>query len=262
MRFKITLQVNSRAFGRSLPLNYMYELSSAVYRILSKSDIDYSSWLHKNGFEADRKRFKLFTFSRFVIPRYKIDKENQRLSILSDEVDWYITFLPEKSTRQFIEGVFKFQKMQVGDKRSTVEFMVRSIEILPPLQYKEEMFFETLSPVCISRRGIEVRTEYLSPAHSDYENAIITGVLARYKAYNGEVYNGPLFCDFKLLNTPRSVLVKMKSDTPEQTFVRGYNYRFKIHLPEPLMHIVYNCGLGEKGSLGFGMLKEIPPKLK
>ena len=34
MRFKITLQVNSRAFGRSLPLNYMYELSSAVYRIL------------------------------------------------------------------------------------------------------------------------------------------------------------------------------------------------------------------------------------
>ena len=147
MRFKITLQVNSRAFGRSLPLNYMYELSSAVYRILSKSDIDYSSWLHKNGFEADRKRFKLFTFSRFVIPRYKIDKENQRLSILSDEVEWYITFLPEKSTRQFIEGVFKFQKMQVGDKRSTVEFMVRSIEILPPLQYKEEMFFETLSPV-------------------------------------------------------------------------------------------------------------------
>ena len=113
MRFKITLQVNSRAFGRSLPLNYMYELSSAVYRILSKSNVDYSSWLHGNGFEADHKRFKLFTFSRFVIPRYEIDKENQRLNILSDEIDWYIAFLPEKSTRQFIEGVFNFKKCKL-----------------------------------------------------------------------------------------------------------------------------------------------------
>lgn len=34
MRFKLQLEVNKRAFGNRLPINYQYEQSSAIYRIL------------------------------------------------------------------------------------------------------------------------------------------------------------------------------------------------------------------------------------
>lgn len=36
MRFKLQLEVNKRAFGNRLPINYQYEQSAAIYRILAR----------------------------------------------------------------------------------------------------------------------------------------------------------------------------------------------------------------------------------
>ena len=38
MRFKLILEVNKREFGNLLPINYQYEQSGAIYKILSKAD--------------------------------------------------------------------------------------------------------------------------------------------------------------------------------------------------------------------------------
>lgn len=38
MRFRLVLEVNRRAFGNLLPINYQYEQSAAIYRILSEAD--------------------------------------------------------------------------------------------------------------------------------------------------------------------------------------------------------------------------------
>ena len=45
MRFKLILEVNKRAFGGMLPINYQYEQSAAIYKILSGADEAYASWL-------------------------------------------------------------------------------------------------------------------------------------------------------------------------------------------------------------------------
>lgn len=254
MRFKLILQVQPLISGCELPINYLYECSAATYRILSLSDERYSLWLHENGFVAERKRFKLFTFSNLIVPLYGIDKHRQRLIIKSDTVEWYISFLPEKSTQQFIEGVFRQQCFRIADKISGVEFLVREVQIMPTLGYQEEMCFETLSPVCVSRRRNDGKSDYLSPADPSYVRGLLTGLLARYKAYYGKEYEGEIYCDFQVLNEPKPVLVKIKVGTPQQTFVKGYRYRFKVRLPEELMKIGYESGIGEKGSLGFGMI--------
>lgn len=258
MRFKITLQVNAKRFGREIPINYQYELSAAIYHMMAQSSIEYSTWLHENGYAADQKRFKLFAFSHLIVPNYGINKERQRLIIQSDVVEWYITFLPEKSTRSFIEGVFKQQSFQVGDKESVVEFTVCSIQVITPLEYEEEMCFRTLSPVCISCRQPNGKIQYLSPSDQQYIRGIQTGLLARYKAYYNQEYNGPVFCSLQLLNEPRSNLLRIKSGTEAQTFIRGYQFSFKLKLPVELMRIAYEGGLGEKSSLGFGMIEKIP----
>lgn len=256
MRFKITLQVNAKRFGRELPINYQYELSAAIYRIMTQSNTEYSTWLHENGYTADRKRFKLFAFSHLIVPQYGINKERQRLIIQSDTVEWDITFLPEKSTKTFIEGVFKQQSFQVGDKESVVEFTVCSIRVMPPLEYQEEMSFRTLSPMCISCRQPNGKTQYLSPSDPLYMRGIQTGLLARYKAFYNKEYDSPMFCTFQLLNEPKSNLLRIKSGTEKQTFIRGYQFSFKLKLPEELMRIAYEGGLGEKSSLGFGMIEK------
>ena len=59
-----------------------------------------------------------------------------------------------------------------------------------------------------------------------------------------------------MLNEPKSVLVKIKSDTPEQTKVRDYMCRFRMKAPLELMKIMYESGIGEECSQGFGCVKE------
>ncbi|WP_051522354.1 hypothetical protein [Porphyromonas gingivicanis] len=130
MRFKISLQVNKFAYGNLLPLNYQYELSAVIYKILSRSDQAYTEWLHNNGFTglANQKKFKLFCFSRLNVEKFRLLKESARLEILSDKVSWELSFLPENSTSKFVHGLFSNQVFEVGDRRSSVQFKVERIE--------------------------------------------------------------------------------------------------------------------------------------
>ena len=129
MRFKLILEVNKRAFGGMLPINYQYEQSAAIYKILSGADEAYASWLHDNGFRLESgKTFKLFVYSRFKIENFRILRDTERLQIFSDTVEWQVGFLPEKSTEKFIQGVFQDQVFEIGDTKSVVQFIVRSVE--------------------------------------------------------------------------------------------------------------------------------------
>lgn len=222
---------------------------------MSKADVRYAQWLHDNGFVAEYKRFKLFTFSRLIVPHYGIDKEHQRLIINSDTVDWHIGFLPEKSTQQFIQGIFHDQAIEISDRISGATFAIREIQVMPPLMYAPVMEFQTLSPICVSQRNEQGKTGYLSPDAPNYAEGLLTGLLARYKALYGHDYDGDASIDFQLLGNAKPVLVKIKAGTPAQTFVKGYQCKFRLALPEELMRIAYEGGLGEKCSMGFGMIK-------
>lgn len=254
MRFRLKLELLSSIKGREIPINYQYELSAAVYRILSNANQEYSSWLHNNGFCVDCKRFKLFTFSWLNAP-FGIDRERQRLIFKSNIVEWQIGFLPEKSTQQFIQGVFSDQSFEITDHISGAAFAIREVQVMPSLVYAPVMEFQTISPICVSQRNEYGKTEYLSPEAPNYAEGLLTGLLARYKALYGHDFDGDASIDFQLLGKSKPVLVRIKAGTPAQTFVKGYQCKFRLALAEDLMRIAYEGGLGEKCSLGFGMIK-------
>lgn len=255
MRFKLSLQLQAKIMGNEIPINYQYPLQSAIYHILSSCDLEFSTWLHENGYQKNSgKRFKLFTFSNLIVPNYGIDKERERLIIKSNIVNLYVSFLPEKSTQKFIQGLFEHQIIQIADYISGAQFVVREIQLLPPLEYNPDTVFKTLSPICISQRNERNNMDYLSPNDPHYELGILTGLLARYNVIKGNAFFGETYCHIHILTPPKSTLVRIKAGTPHETRVRGYRYKFKIDLPKELMEIAYESGLGEKGSMGFGMI--------
>lgn len=255
MRFKLVLNIEKQAFGNVLPLNYQYEQSAVIYKILSLANEDYSAWLHNNGFTLDFKQFKLFTYSRLFIPQYTIDKRNGRIIINSDTVEWYVSFLPEESTGKFVQGIFMNQTFQLGDKKSIVQFRVQNVEVLPSPQFKKEMTFETLSPICISLREDNGSTTYISPSDERAKESILSSLLNRYQAFYGKPYAGSPDFNFDVLNTPKPVLITFKANTPEETKVKGYMCIFKIKAGEELMKMMYESGVGMKGSQGWGMVR-------
>ena len=254
MRFKLILELKD-SIGNEIPINYQYPIQAAIYRILSNSDIEFSTWLHENGYQIHGKRFKMFTYSNLFIPRYAIDKKRERFIVQSNLSTLYIGFLPEKSTQCFVQGVFADQTIQIADHISGAQFRIREVQAQEPLTYSPNQIFETLSPICVSERNDRGYMDYLAPTDPHYEQGLLTGLLARYEAAYGKPCEGEQYCNLTILGTPKSRLVRVKAGTPQETRVRGYLYRFHIDLPEPLMQIAYESGLGEKGSMGFGMIK-------
>lgn len=257
MRFLITLDVNKKAFGNLLPLNYQYEQSAAIYKILHSADEDFAGWLHNNGYwSITGKNFKLFTFSRFKIDKRLVLAKEQRIQILSDSVEWEVSFLPEKGTQRFIEGLFKQQTFEIGDKKSVVQFFVRSVVALPTPVLSEETIFSTLSPLCVKFRNDRNGIDYLSPLDVRAKYLLVKGLLDRFKAaYQEELPCSIDECVLDVLTVPKPVLITIKADTPQQTRVKGYMVQFKLKAPVRLLQLMYDSGAGSLCSQGFGCLK-------
>lgn len=255
MRFKLTLAIDKSVLGNKISLNYNYELSALVYRVLSKSNTTFSEWLHENGFQTGKKQFKLFTFSRLYIPKYRI--EGEFIKILSDTVEWQISFLPERSTQEFIQGIFREQTFELGNRQANIRFSVREISVMPPPVFRKTMEFQSLSPICVSYRRENGKVDYLSPDNPEVVPLIRQNILNKYEAFTGEKYPSDFDFDFTVLSTPKPVLITIKAGTPAQTRVRGFMCRFKMSAPEELMKTMYSAGIGEKGSMGFGMVEAL-----
>lgn len=257
MRFKLILEVNKKAYGNIIPINYQYEQSAAIYKILSYGDKEYAEWLHENGFKLDNgKTFKLFTFSRFKIEKRKI--LNDRIQILSDTIEWQISFLPEKSTEKFITGIFNNQIFEIGDKKSCVQFIVKSIEVIPLPDFSESMQFCTMSPMCLKFKREDGKIDYISPKDVRAKRMLFVGLTEKYYSVHGVKQDFSINdIVFDVLNDPKPALITIKSGSDAQTKVKGYMFKFRINAPVELLKVMYDAGAGSLCSQGFGCLKEI-----
>ena len=250
MRFKLNLRVNKNVYGNILPISYQYELSSCIYKTIAKSNSLYAGWLHNNGFANYNKRFKMFVFSN-LFPQCKA--LGDRMCILSDIMYLYLSFLPDKSTEEFVKGIFLDNLLTLGDEKSKVQFQVENIEALvtPSLTNCE---FQTLSPITVSVKRENGSIEYVSPEREGYGKMLINNLKEKYLAFYGKPFVGDECFEFNLLSPAKSRLITIKTNTPAMTKVKGYQYRFRLKADGKLMHIMYEAGLGEKNSTGFGMV--------
>ena len=258
MKFKITLQTN-RQYGNLLPFNYQYEQSAVIYRILAQADMQYSSWLHENGYLLhEAKRFKLFCYSPFIFEKVKPLPEAGCLDIIGEKAVWYISFIPEKSTLEFIQGIFAHQSFTIGNKKYQVAFDVVGVEAMSMPQLTEQIAFQAMSPICVKLHE-DNKTQYLSPDNPMFADGILKGLKARYESIHGQPLdmNDKAFA-FELTDKKvKSKLITIKANTPYESRVRGYLCSFRLKAPLELMKIAYEGGVGEQCSQGFGFIKNI-----
>lgn len=258
MRFKLTLYVTGR--NKILPLNYQYELSSAIYRIISAADKEFCDFLHNKGYAEGHKQFRLFTFSPLNIFPYKIYQKEERIEILSDKTEMFVSFFVDKAAETFIKGLFQNQVFEIGDKISTVRFEVAFIEAVPMPLFGEAVEYECLSPIVVSWKSETDRyAQYLSPTHPNYEKAFVNNLISKYRAMQISLHDGLVPEEnisnfkFELLSEPRKKGITIKKYTPEETKVIGYVFRFRLTAPAELQELGYCAGFGEKNGIGFGM---------
>ena len=257
MRFKLTLNLPDSNY-RVLPLNYQYELSAWIYKVLNLGDASFSAWLHNQGYLAKGRHYKLFTFSRLQVEQFKIRQD--RLHILSPSVSLSLSFYTPVSAETFISGLFRQQQFSLGDTQSQVKLEVTNINAEPMPVFTGCAKFRLLSPLFVSTVHLQqgkLMPLYLSPADEGFERLFRENLVNKYMA--GVLLENaakqdiqPADMQLNIVTEPVSKLITIKAGTPQQTKVRGYLFDFELQAPHELLEAGYYAGFGEKNSLGFG----------
>jgi CRISPR-associated endoribonuclease Cas6 len=259
MRLLIHFQLDRQA---RLPIDHQEPLTGLVYRLLGESDPDYARFLHDEGYrlpnaegETGAKRFKLFVFSGLRIPKGRRRVDGSSLCVSPGEVTWLLAsprddFLSHSATGLFAVG----SRVQVGP----VPLTITGIECLPEPDFTSPMPFTCLSPIVASVRREDRSTQYLTPADGpQFSEAVRRNLLRKYELIHG---SPPADDRLELVFDPAYLAdTRHRRGTKLVTFkgiqVRGALAPFTLSGSRELMEVGWSCGLGEKNSVGFGMVE-------
>ena len=263
MRILLKLELQN-SIKNILPVNYQYPLSAWIYKTIHEGDHKFAEFLHNKGFEAGSKSFKFFTFSMLGFDKGGYSINGDRLHILNKKAKLELSFLIPDALQYFIEGLFQNQNFTIGDTKTQVPFIVRTVEVKSLLEFKEDMIFRTLSPLIVSQNVEDSRyAKYLEPEDSNFERIFFDNLVRKYAAaLNAELITnnyGSANYDMKLkiMSKPRKKGLTIKAGTREQSKIIGYMFDFRITAPVELIKIGYLAGFGEKNSLGLGCVQTL-----
>ena len=255
MRFQLTLHIDQQ--HAVIPVNYQYPLSAAIYKIISRADSEYATFLHDHGYRADNslKEFKLFTFSDLHFP-FRINGD--RLIPQSKEISFEICFHIPDAAKSFIQGLFLQQKLEIADALSKAVLNIRQVESLPEPAIRDEVLVRAASPIVCGRKNDRGNYDFLSPIHNDFASRLVSNWQEKIKA----VYETdpdeldhlsilPVFYD----KPPKSRLVTIKAGMPAQTKIRGFtNFEMKLRGKPSFIKLLLDSGAGLYNAMGMGCL--------
>jgi CRISPR-associated endoribonuclease Cas6 len=257
MQFKITLK--STQPKSTLPINYQYPMSSALYRIIAKGDTEYAAFLHQSGYG---KGFKLFTFSQVNCP-FLI--EGDRLHMQDDELWFIVSFHLPQAMENFIRGLFQSERIDIADKHSRASFTVKSIESLPDSLSRStnneivNIELKPLSPVVVGLHNEKGNYDFLSPDDARFAESLLYNWRGKIAACYDEptAASALLLLEVVPMKHPfKSRLITIKADTPEMTQIRGWiNFGLKVTGEKRFVELLVNAGAGLYNAMGCGCVQ-------
>lgn len=260
MRLKIELHTNQT---NTLPFNYYYQFSSAIYLLLKFSSPEFSNFLHNNGYKLNGKPYKLFSFAlkfdKYKTTQKEIILESPKLNLIvsSPKIDDFI--------KNFVIGSFERTFFFISIGGSEHKFIIRNMELLPEPEFKNEMSFTMTSPMVLSTLkefNGKLSPYYLRPEDIEDINRILTQNLRnKYELLNSKTSTGEVNLSWnhdyikKHSRITKKITINEFGKNPVD--VIGIQAPFKITGDAELIKIGYQCGFGEKNSMGFGMTEVI-----
>jgi CRISPR-associated endoribonuclease Cas6 len=252
MRVKLTFMASKR--NAMLPLNYNHAVAGLIYRTIGTASEEFATALHDEGFEADRRRFKLFTFSRLFARRSRV--VGDRLMLESPEMSLQVSSPVGDFIEHFVSGLFQNEKFNIAGS----EFTLAEAETVAPPEFTERMSFRALAPITESVRDEQNRVRYLT-LEDDWSEIIKRNLVRKYIALHGrEPLDNRLHWEWDRVyiaeatkrNRRPSVLIEIN----EGIKVRGWLAPFIVEGSKELIEIGYEAGFGKSNAMGFGMVEK------
>jgi CRISPR-associated endoribonuclease Cas6 len=265
---RLVLKLECKGF-KKLSINYNYSLASAIYKLLEFGSPKFSSFLHDIGYTQNGKSYKLFSFA-LHLEKAKI--EQGFFNLVSPNASIFITSpLIDDFIKNFVIGTFHSQKIELFADYVKTEFKILQAELVPPPQFYEKMKFSLLSPLVISsyaNHNDKVGQHFFryDDDINEINRVLNANLFHKYKSIYNKDYAG---CDVSL-RWDEDYIRKMEAggkrisrkititkDLANPVDIVAINAPFSLEGDVEIMKVGYECGFGEKNSMGFGLAKVV-----
>ena len=239
---RITLTFVSDQPELKFSFNYHEHIQAMIYSHLPDARAEQ---LHEDGFPYEKRRFKLFTFSRINGRRIRHHVRDVLTFIppirvqIASPIDWV---LPELA-----DNILRKEYVRLGENK----LILKSINVHMTPVFQNEVVIHMLSPMTtystLSLADGKKVTHYYTPFEKEFSRQLTENLRKKYFILNkqsseGEVWIEPLF------NKNREKIIKYRG-----TVIKAWDGKYRLSGAPELIHVAYETGLGSKNSQGFGM---------
>ena len=223
----------------SLPLNYRHYIQSMIYDAL-RDDPDFSATVHDVGEEAEKRRFKLFTFGQLegsyrVADRRILFRSGASLEIRSIHEELLLRLF-----RRFTPGT----ALRLGSVTVTVAHAALTNNIISG----DAVTVRTCSPIVAYITQSDGYTRFFSPEEPEFYNLVTANARRKWSIHHGEE------ADFTFSISPaEGSRFRKQVTTYKSTRITAWDGQFLLRGSPEMLNLLYHTGLGTKSSQGFGM---------
>ncbi len=220
-----------------LPIAYRHAQQSMIYNAL-RSSPEYSEKLHNYGTSELTTGFKLFTFGQFE-GGYRMAGKS---IIFCDRIVFEIRCHDAFMAQLLLSGFSKGKKVKLLKNELTVE----SCLLENKKNYKTAVTVRTVSPITVLSNTSDGHTVYFSPDEDAFYSRIIANAKRKWCTLFDEE-------EFKLSIYSADEKYRKLVTVFKNTYVNAWYGTFVLEGNPEAIDFLYNVGLGNKTSQGFGM---------
>lgn len=239
MRLEIILKGKNNF---KVPFNYNHILSAIIYNKIA--DLNFANELHSS------KSFKFFTFSQIYIPKRRIVKDG--IIAKDGVISFYISSPNDFLIKSLVDGFLEDLEISFQNQKLTIQ----KIEALKTPEFSSKSEFKTLAPIIVrTKKEIDGELKIWDLAPSDkFFKSLENNLIKKYIKFNNLTKTDKkinIYSDMNFVKRKRISINKGNATTHHRAYMMDLILEGDLNLIE----FAYDVGIGEKNSMGFGMVK-------
>lgn len=225
-----------------VPFNYNHILSAIIYNKIA--DLNFANELHSS------KSFKFFTFSQIYIPKRRIVKDG--IIAKDGVISFYISSPNDFLIKSLVDGFLEDLEISFQNQKLTIQ----KIEALKTPEFSSKSEFKTLAPIIVrTKKEIDGELKIWDLAPSDkFFKSLENNLIKKYIKFNNLTKTDKKINIYSDMNFVKRKRISINKDNAT-THHRAYMMDLILEGDLDLIEFAYDVGIGEKNSMGFGMVK-------
>ncbi len=251
---RLKLKLNRTSNHNMLPMDYQYYISAWVYKVLRQADEEFADFLHEKGYGTNPKRlYKLFCFDRLNFGKPTLWKEQKLFEISKHDISLQLSFDVEDAATNFIKGLFMNQEFYLGSRFNGIDFKVVAVEALAMPKFDTSEHYKTVTPwvISIKEEGRKHAT-YLKPDSERFIPQAIKHIVDKFNYTQNKQTINYDDVSLQIESEYKRKGYVIRPGTKDEHKIVGNLCEFRLSAPIEVHEMIWNTGVCEKSSGGFG----------